>query len=126
MMLPTETLQVGERTIQAEIAATPETRRQGLMDRTSLPKNHGMLFVFDETDLHCFWMKNTPLSLSIAFINPQGHIVSITGMQALSLDAHCPNEPIRYALEMPQDWFARAGVKPGDSIVPVPPPNTHK
>lgn len=126
IVLPIESLQVGNHTIQAEIAATPETRRRGLMARTSLPKDHGMLFVFEETDLHCFWMKDTPLPLSIAFINPQGHIVSVADMQALSLDTHCPNEPVRYALEMPQNWFKHAGIKPGDSVSLLPTPDPHK
>lgn len=126
MLLPTDTFQVGERTIRAEIAATPEARRHGLMGRNALPTDHGMLFVFDQADLHCFWMKDTPLALSIAFINPQGHIVSIADMQPFSLDTHCPDEPVRYALEMPQNWFARAGVKPGDAVAPLPPPDTHK
>src|SRR5690606_10571578 len=103
-----------------------EARRYGLMGRQALPANHGMLFVFDRTDLHCFWMKDTPLALSIAFINPQGHIVSITDMQPFSLEAHCPDEPVRYALEMPQHWFLRAGVKPGDAVTPLPPRDSRK
>lgn len=122
MLLPFAELTVGQRTVQAEIARTPEARRRGLMERRSLAPNHGMLFVFDEDDRHCFWMKDTPLPLSIAFIDAQGRIVSIQDMQPHQLQTHCPPQPVRYALEMAQGWFLHAGVLVGDTASPLPVP----
>jgi len=121
-LLPTAELAVGARQVQAEIARTPEALRRGLMERRALPPDHGMLFVFDEDDVHCFWMKNTPLPLSIAFIDAAGRIVSIQDMQPYALDVHCPPGPVRYALEMAQGWFTRAGVAVRDTVSPLPPP----
>jgi uncharacterized membrane protein (UPF0127 family) len=120
--LPQQTLRVGAEVIQVEVAETPATRQRGLMGRRSLPHGHGMLFVFDETDVHCFWMKDTPLPLSIAFITAQGRIVSMADMQPYSEAAHCPSAPVRYALEMPQGWFVSAGITPGDGVGPLPLP----
>jgi uncharacterized membrane protein (UPF0127 family) len=80
--LPTVELKTGIYRIQAEIADTPERRQTGLMNRTSMPMNSGMLFVFEEKAGHCFWMFNTKISLSIAFIADDGKIVNIEEMQA--------------------------------------------
>src|SRR5690606_38587676 len=101
MLLPTTTLKVGAYTVNAEIAANEASRSQGLMRRTALPADHGMLFVFQESNAPCFWMKNTPLPLSIAFIGANGRIVNIADMQPHSTDTHCAARPILYALEMP-------------------------
>src|SRR5690606_29201319 len=90
MLLPTAQLKIGPHTVQAEIAATEASRSYGLMNRASLPANHGMLFVFDSVSMPCFWMKNTPLPLSIAFLDTNGRIVNIADMQPHSLDTHCP------------------------------------
>lgn len=79
-----------------------------------------MLFVFDTVDQPCFWMKNTPLPLSIAFIDPDGTIVNIADMAPRSLDAHCPVKPIRYALEMEQGWFKNQGVEAGAKVTSLP------
>lgn len=122
-LLPFAELTVGGHKAQAEIARTPEARRRGLMDRQRLAPDHGMLFVFDTDDRHCFWMKNTPLPLSIAFIDTQGRIVSIQDMQPHDLQTHCPPEPVRYALEMAQGWFKRAGIRAGDTVSPLPGPD---
>ncbi len=92
------------------------------MQRQSLPPNHGMLFVFEKIGMPCFWMKNTPLPLSIAFIDAQGIIVNIADMQAHSLDTHCPTGPVIYALEMEQGWFRRHQVKAGASVKNLPKP----
>uniref|UniRef100_UPI00334061A2 DUF192 domain-containing protein n=1 Tax=Castellaniella defragrans TaxID=75697 RepID=UPI00334061A2 len=121
-LLPVVSLTVGAHPVQAEVARTPEARSHGLMERHSLAQDHGMLFVFDEDDRYCFWMKNTPLPLSIAFIDQQGRIVSIQDMQPYALDPHCPPEPVRYTLEMAQGWFNRAGVSVRDKVSPLPPP----
>ena len=112
--LPTESLSVRFFQITAEIAATPESRMRGLMHRQSLPPNHGMLFVFDRAEKQCFWMKNTPLPLTIAFIADDGQIVNFADMQPFSETPHCSLRPVRFALEMEQGWFARRGVLAGD------------
>ncbi|GAA0218527.1 DUF192 domain-containing protein [Castellaniella daejeonensis] len=114
--LPTVTLRVGTHAIQAEYADTPETLSAGLMHRTALAADSGMLFDLGDPDIHCFWMKNTLIPLSIAFIGRNGRIVDIQDMQPGSLDPHCPPAPITQALEMNQGWFTRAGVKAGDRV----------
>ncbi|MBV6271754.1 DUF192 domain-containing protein [Alcaligenaceae bacterium CGII-47] len=113
-------IQVGGHSIQVELASTPASRQRGLMGRDKLPDGHGMLFIFDTTDLHCFWMKDTPSSLSIAFITAEHRIASIADMQAYSETAHCPDEAVRYALEVPQGWFARVGVERGNLVTSLP------
>jgi len=114
--LPTVTLRVGGHAVRAEYAATPETLSEGLMHRTALAADAGMLFELGEPDIHCFWMKNTLIPLSIAFIDRDGRIVDIQDMRPQSLDPHCPPAPVTRALEMNQGWFARAGVRPGDRV----------
>lgn len=114
--LPVTSLNAGMYAIQAEVAATPEARQQGLMHRKTMAANAGMLFVFDEKAGHCFWMKNTDLPLSIAFLADDGTIVNIEDMQPYSEDNHCPKAAIRYALEMNKGWFAQKGIKPGAKI----------
>lgn len=113
-------LQVGDRRITVEVAADDASRSRGLMFRERLAPNHGMLFVFPEATPHCFWMKNTPLPLSIAFIDTQGSIVSLADMQPYSLDSHCSIAPALYALEMEQGWFARHGARPGTMVKGLP------
>lgn len=120
MLLPTAQLKIGTHTIQAEVAATDASRSYGLMNRASLPANHGMLFVFDNVGMPCFWMKNTPLPLSIAFMDTSGRIVNIADMQPHSLDTHCPAGPITYALEMEQGWFKHHQVKAGSVVTNLP------
>lgn len=109
-------LRVGRHTIHAEIAATPEGRASGLMQRSQLCANCGMLFVFPRAGKHEFWMKNTLLPLSIAFISADGRILSIAEMQAGATDIHRPQGEALYALEMNRGWFARNGVRPGDKV----------
>lgn len=118
--LPVVTLTAGIHVIQAELADTEESRRIGLMHRQSLPDNNGMLFVFDVPDLQCFWMRNTPLPLSIAFIADDGVIVNIADMAPQTDDAHCSARPVRYALEMAQGWYARRGIQAGNLINGLP------
>lgn len=79
-----------------------------------------MLFVFEQVGTPCFWMKNTPLPLSIAFIGVDGKIVNIADMQALSLAPHCPAGPIVYALEMEQGWFSQHQVQAGTVVSGLP------
>lgn len=118
--LPTITLSAGFRNIQAEVARTPEEHQIGLMHRTSMPEHAGMLFVFERAGKQCFWMKNTLLPLSIAFLADDGRIVNIAEMKPQSLDSHCSAEPVRFALEMNQGWFGKRGLKPG-AVLKGPP-----
>lgn len=114
--LPVTPLTAGMHVIQAEVAQTPEQRAIGLMHRPSMPTNAGMLFVFQEAGVQCFWMKNTLLPLSIAFVADDGSIVNIAEMQALSEASHCSAKPVRFALEMNQGWFAKRGIKAGTKL----------
>ncbi len=111
--LPTVQLGAGMHLIRAEVADRDATRAMGLMHRTALPPNGGMLFVFDEHAVHCMWMKNTPLPLSVAFIDEAGAIINIADMQPHTEDSHCAARPARYALEMAQGWFAERGIRAG-------------
>lgn len=104
------TLRIGLHSVNAKIANTPQSREHGLMQQTQLCENCGMLFVFAKTGQYSFWMKDTPLPLSIAFITAHGIISNIAEMQAGSLDIHSSEGEILYALEMPQHWFARQGI----------------
>jgi uncharacterized membrane protein (UPF0127 family) len=114
--LPTIALNAGIHNIVAEVAQRPDERSIGLMHRASMPPNHGMLFVFEQPGQQCFWMKNTLLPLSIAFLADDGSVVNIEDMAPQTLDGHCSAKPVRYALEMNQGWFAKRGVKPGFRI----------
>lgn len=109
-------LQIGFFRVTAEVSADPARRARGLMGRTHLPPNHGMLFVFEQDAIQCFWMKNTPLPLSIAFIGADGKIVNMADMAPHSEDQHCSVRPVRYALEMEQGWFKSRGVLAGDPV----------
>jgi uncharacterized membrane protein (UPF0127 family) len=107
--------------ITAEVADTPALRTRGLMGRQSLPPNHGMLFVFEQPQQQCFWMRNTPLPLTIAFLDDEGRISSMADMQPFSEATHCSQVPVRYALEMEQGWFAKRGIQPGEIIRGIAP-----
>ncbi len=114
--LSTVELGAGMHVIRAEVADSFSTRMQGLMRRTSLPPNGGMLFRFDEDGTHCMWMKNTLIPLSVAFIDERGAIINIADMQPHSEQSHCAARPARYALEMTQGWFAQRGIRAGASL----------
>jgi len=111
--LRTVELGAGMHVIRAEVADGFASRMQGLMQRTSLPPNGGMLFVFDEDATHCMWMKNTLIPLSVAFLDERGAIINIADMQPHSEQSHCASRPARYALEMTQGWFAQRGIRAG-------------
>lgn len=114
--LPVVELRAGMHLIRAEVAADYSTRGRGLMFRKSLAPNGGMVFIFDTADIHCMWMKNTYIPLSVAFLDAQGTIINIVDMQPHSEQSHCAARPALYALEMPQGWFAERGVKPGAKL----------
>jgi uncharacterized membrane protein (UPF0127 family) len=109
-------LNAGLYVIRAEVVDAPETRARGLMYRKSMPANHGMLFVFPDVERQCFWMKNTFIPLSIAFLDDHGVIVNIADMQPQTEDNHCSERPVRYALEMNQGWFAAKRIRPGAKV----------
>jgi hypothetical protein len=114
--LPATTLKVGMHNIHAQLAVTPQQRQIGLMFRPSMPTHEGMLFVFEDASAQCFWMRNTLIPLSIAFLADDGTVVNLADMKPQSDDSHCSAKPVRYALEMNQGWFAKRGVKPGTRI----------
>jgi len=103
-------LHIGPHAFLVEVAATAQQRQHGLMGRTHLPADGGMLFVFERAGRHCFWMRDTPLPLSIAFIDPAGRIVSFADMQPRSEALHCSGTDVRYALEVRQGEFQRRGI----------------
>ena len=113
--LPTAKIVVGNHQVEVEVADTPETRSRGLMFRQSLPADAGMLFVFPSEQPLQFWMRNTTLPLSIAFVDSGRRIVSIKDMQPLSTELTNPGARYRYALEVNQGFFARSRVAVGDS-----------
>ena len=115
--LLTYPLRIGEHTIRAELANTPETRRKGLMFRTRLAESSGMIFVFPRVQRISMWMKNTPTALSVAFIDADGRILNIEDMQPHSEESHSSSGPARFALEMNQGWFEKRGIRPGDEVV---------
>ncbi|MGH8691062.1 MAG: DUF192 domain-containing protein [Burkholderiales bacterium] len=114
--LPVAELSAGMYVIRAEVADNFPARTQGLMHRESLAQNAGMLFVFDEAGIHCMWMKNTLIPLSVAFLDEGGAIVNIADMQPRSENSHCAARPVRYALEMNKGWFAQRGIKAGTRL----------
>ncbi len=114
--LPLIDLSAGMHRIEAEVAATPESRQTGMMLRTSMPPHRGMLFVFPELGKHCMWMRNTLLPLSVAFLDENGRIINFADMQPKTEDNHCAARPARYALEMNLGWFRSRGVVAGFSI----------
>lgn len=113
-------LSAGMHLIQAQVAATPQERAVGLMFRKDMPVNEGMLFAFEQPSAQCFWMKNTLLPLTAAFLADDGTIVNLADMQPQSLDSHCSAKPVRYVLEMHQGWFDKRGIKAGARLSGVP------
>jgi uncharacterized protein len=113
MQLPRVTLSAGMHQIDAQVAQAFDQRMTGLMFRKEMPQHEGMLFVFEEPTVQCFWMRNTFLPLTAAFIADDGTVVNLADMKPLALDSHCSAKPVRFVLEMNQGWFAKKGIKPG-------------
>ncbi|MBP5997179.1 MAG: DUF192 domain-containing protein [Azonexus sp.] len=111
--MPVMELSAGFHRIEAEVAANDQNRQVGLMNRTAMPPQRGMLFIFPQERTHCMWMRNTLIPLSVAFIDADGYIINIENMQPQTEDNHCAKVPARYALEMNLGWFAQRGIKPG-------------
>lgn len=122
--LPTTPLSINGHKITAEVAKTTEQVTTGLMYRFSLKPDHGMVFVFDRSEPRAFWMKNTFIPLSIAFVAPDGRILNIDDMAPQDESTHLSNGPAMYAIEMRKGWFAERGIRAGDRVSGLPPP-TH-
>jgi uncharacterized membrane protein (UPF0127 family) len=118
--LPRVKLGAGMHQIDAQVAAAPDERMTGLMYRKEMPQHEGMLFVFEAPSEQCFWMKNTLLPLSAAFVADDGTIVNIEDMAPQTLDSHCSVKPVRYVLEMNKGWFAKKGIKAGAKLTGTP------
>lgn len=118
--LPRVTLNAGMHLIQAQVASSSEQRNTGLMHRQDMPANEGMLFVFEQPAQQCFWMKNTLLPLTAAFVADDGTIVNLADMKPQALDSHCSTKPVRYVLEMHQGWFTQKGLRPGSKLAGSP------
>ncbi|HWD15008.1 MAG TPA: DUF192 domain-containing protein [Casimicrobiaceae bacterium] len=114
--LPTRTLTIDGTAFTVEVAATPETREHGLMNRFSLQPDHGMLFVFESPQPLAFWMKNTYVPLSIAFVDANGRILNIEDMRPQDESTHWSKGPALYAIEMRRGWFAAKGIAAGDRV----------
>ena len=120
MDLPHVTMQAGMYRIDAQVAMNERQREIGLMFRNEMPQPEGMLFVFEQPAVQCFWMKNTILPLTAAFVAEDGRIVNLADMKPQTTDSHCSTEPVRFVLEMNQGWFARNGIKAGFKLTGRP------
>jgi len=116
MNLPRTTLSIGIHQLQVQVAQTPEQHATGLMYRTDMPQQEGMLFVFGAPSQQCFWMKNTLIPLTAAFLADDGTIVNLEDMQAQTTQSHCSAKPVRFVLEVNQGWFAKKGLKAGSKL----------
>jgi uncharacterized membrane protein (UPF0127 family) len=119
--LPQTTLQrtlltMGMHQIDTQLALTPEQHTIGLMFRKEMPQHEGMLFVFAQASKQCFWMKNTTIALTAAFVTDEGVITNLEDMKPNTTDSHCSTRPVRFVLEMNQGWFAKRGFKAGAKI----------
>jgi len=113
LQLPRTKLSAGMHQLDVQLAQTPEQRQIGLMWRKEMPQHEGMLFVFEQAATQCFWMRNTLIPLSAAFVADDGTIVNIADMKPQSDDSHCSEKPVRFVLEMNQGWFAKRQLKAG-------------
>ena len=111
--LPRTPLNAGMHRLDVQLAQTPQQRQIGLMWRQDMPQHEGMLFVFEQAATQCFWMRNTLIPLTAAFLEDDGTIVNLADMKPRSDDSHCSERPVRYVLEMNAGWFAKRQIKPG-------------
>ena len=118
--LPRVKLEAGMHRIDAQVAQTPEQRQIGLMWRREMPQHEGMLFVFEQPAVQCFWMKNTLLPLTAAFVADDGTIVNLADMAPQTTNSHCSKQPVRYVLEMNQGWFDKKGLAAGFKLGGAP------
>jgi uncharacterized protein len=111
--LPVVELTAGMHVIRAELAVSADEQTTGLMFRRGMAANDGMLFVYADSAVHCFSMRNTWVALTIAFISSDGTVINLADMTPMDLSSHCSAEPAQFALQVPQGWFAKRGFKPG-------------
>ena len=116
LTLPRTKLSAGMFQIDTQLATTPEQQQKGLMFRKDMPQHEGMLFIFEQPTQQCFWMKNTLLPLTAAFVADDGTIVNLVDMKPQTLDSHCSAKPVRFVLEMNLGWFAKKGLKAGSKL----------
>lgn len=114
--LPTTRISAGMHNVLAQVAHTPDQRQIGLMYRKEMPAHEGMLFVFERPAVQCFWMKNTLIPLTAAFLADDGTIINLADMTPHSEESHCSRRPVRFVLEMNQGWFSKKGLKSGDRL----------
>ncbi|MBF5004524.1 DUF192 domain-containing protein [Diaphorobacter sp. NR2-3-3-1] len=118
--LPRTSITAGMYLIDAQVAMTPREREIGLMFRKDMPAQEGMLFIFEQPATQCFWMKNTLLPLTAAFVADDGTIVNLADMKPMTEDSHCSAKPVRYVLEMNVGWFDKRGIKAGTKLTGRP------
>ncbi|MBS0407060.1 MAG: DUF192 domain-containing protein [Proteobacteria bacterium] len=114
--LPRTQLTAGMFRIDVQLATTPQQRQIGLMSRREMPQTEGMLFIFEQPAEQCFWMKDTLIPLTAAFVADDGTIVNLADMKPLDETSHCSAKPVRYVLEMNQGWFAAKHIKAGNKL----------
>ncbi|WP_278976692.1 DUF192 domain-containing protein [Oligella urethralis] len=119
--LPTQLLRLGNSTLEVEIAATNQSRQRGLMHRHVMAEERGMLFVFEQAERLCFWMRNTYIPLSIAYLDKDATIIEIFDMQALDERSVCSTAPAQFALEVNQGWFERHHIQVGQRVEGIVP-----
>ena len=120
LSLPRVRLTVEGQRIDAQVASSEAARATGLMHRRELPEGEGMLFVFERAGVQCFWMRDTLIPLTAAFILEDGRIANLADMQPLDERTHCSAAPVRYVLEMNQGWFAQRGIRAGARVRSLP------
>lgn len=118
--VPTQTLTIAGTRLEVEIADDNQERAKGLMHRDSLAADRGMLFIYPEEDVRRFWMKDTRIPLSIAFLDEDGTILRIADMNPLDTNRTSSNYKVRYALEVNQGWFAEHGIEKGAVVEGIP------
>lgn len=119
--LPTQLLRLGNSTLEVEMAATNQSRQRGLMHRHVMEEERGMLFVFEQAERLCFWMRNTYIPLSIAYLDKDATIIEIFDMQALDERSVCSTAPAQFALEVNQGWFERHHIQVGQRVEGIVP-----
>ena len=118
--LPRTRLSAGMHLIDVQLAQTPQERQTGLMFRKEMAQHEGMLFVFEQPATQCFWMRNTLIALTAAFVADDGTIVNLADMKPQTDDSHCSVKPVRFVLEMNQGWFAKRNIQPGYRLAGPP------
>ena len=109
-------LSAGFHQIDVQLAMTPEQRAIGLMHRREMPQHKGMLFVCESPAAQCFWMKNTLIPLTAAFVADDGTVVNLEDMKPQTTESHCSRKPVRFVLEMNLGWFTKKGIKAGTKL----------